>query len=261
VLLASVFRNQILVRELARREITDVHAGQGGGVLWVIVHPLSMFIIYGWLFTAVLKVRIGEQGPADYMVYLFAGLAPWLMTQDVLVRSAVVIFTNSTIVKKVMFPIEALVAKSLLAAVKVQSILLLLVAVYAMVVRETVPPIMLLLLPLFCMHLVLLWGLALLLSSITPYFRDTSEFLRVFLLANIYLIPVMYTPAMVPEALQFTLAINPFSHLIWCYQDIIYFNAIEHPSSWVIMAASSCCMLVLGSYVFSRLRSHIPSVV
>ena len=213
VLLRSVLTQRSLVSELARREMTDIHAGQAGGALWVVVHPIVLFAVYAFLFTTVFQVRIGDRGPSDYMVYLFAGLAPWLMTQDVLSRATGIMFANSTIVKKVLFPTEALVAKSILAALKVQGVLLVTVVAYVVIVREEVPWTMALLPFLFFLHVMLLWGLALFLSVMAPYFRDLSEFMRIFLVINIYLIPVMYVPNMVPKALRFTLTVNPFSHL------------------------------------------------
>jgi lipopolysaccharide transport system permease protein len=261
VLLKSVLAHRSLVLELARREITDVHAGQAGGALWAVVHPIVLFVVYTFLFTTVFKVRIGDRGPSDYMVYLFAGLAPWLMTQDVLSRATGIMFANATIVTKVMFPTEALVAKSIVAALKVQGVLLITVIIYVIVTREEVPWTMVLLPLLLIFHVMLLWGLALLFGVMAPYFRDLSEFMRIFLVVNIYLIPVMYVPAMVPEALRFVLMVNPFSHLIWCYQDLIYFQAIAHPASWAVMAFIALGALFVGSYVFIRLRGHLASVV
>ena len=111
------------------------------------------------------------------------------------------------------------------------------------------------------MHLALVWGLSLLLSAITPYFRDTTEFLRIFMTVNIFLIPVMYLPSAVPHALQFIVYLNPFSHLIFCYHDVLYDNAILHPESWGFMAAFSLLSLMAGSYVFLRLRHHIGSIL
>jgi len=260
-LLRSVWAHRMLVNELSRREISDVHAGEAGGVIWAIVHPLMYFVIFAFLFTTVFKVRIGDRGPTDYMVYLFAGLAPWLMTQDVLSRATTIMVGNSSIVKKVIFPTEALVAKSLLASIRVQGILLAVVILYAIWVRDTVPLSFLLLPVAVVLHVFLMWGLALLLSVSTPYFRDIAEFVRVFLLVNIYLIPIMYLPNMVPEGLRFVLFANPFSHLVWCYQDVLYFNEIQHRLSWVVLSVFSIAAVLFGSYVFNRLKYHLPSVI
>jgi lipopolysaccharide transport system permease protein len=260
-LIRSIGSHWKLVQELARREITDPHAGQLAGPLWLIVHPVMMFLIFAFLFTGVFKVRISDRGPTDYLIYLFAGLSPWLLTQDVLSRATSVMIGNAAVVKKVMFPVEVLVAKTLLASLKVQSVLFVLVCAYTIWARGTVPVTFLYLPLLFVLHIALLWGLALFLSSMTPYFRDIAEFIRVFVMANIYLIPLMYLPSMVPENLQFILAINPFSHLIWCYQDVLYYNEIAHPASWGILAAMAAVALVAGSYVFVRLRHHLGSVL
>jgi lipopolysaccharide transport system permease protein len=260
-LLRSIYGHWGLVRELARRDLTDLHAGQAAGVIWLVIHPVTMFLVYAFLFTVVFKVRIGNGGPSDYLIYLFSGLAPWLLTQDVLSRAPGVLLNNQTIVKKVMFPIEVLVAKTVASAVVVQTILMGAVIGYIVYKHNIFQPMYLMLPVVVVLHLILLWGLALLLSSFTPYFRDLGEVVRIFLTVNIYLIPVMYVPSMLPTGMQFALLLNPFSHLIWCYQDVLYSHALAHPHAWIVLGVMSASALLAGSYVFVRLRHHFASVI
>jgi lipopolysaccharide transport system permease protein len=259
--ISGVWKQRSLVWEMARRELTDMHAGQTVGIVWLLAHPLLQFVVYAFLFTTVFQVRIAGKGPEDYLIYLFCGLAPWLMTQDILARAPNTIIANQSIVKKVMFPLEVLVCKTVVASVVVQAILMVCAFAYIFIARGTFPMIYLLLPIVILMHLCLLWGLALLLSAITPYFRDTPEIVRIFVTINVYLLPILYLPEAVPGALQTLLSINPFSHLIWCYQDVMYFNAIIHPYSWFITAAFSLGMLMSGSYIFARLRHYFASVL
>lgn len=260
-LMRSLWVHRVLTLELARRETRDLHAGQSGGLVWALAHPVLMFLVYAFLFTAVLKVRIGDNGPADYTLYLFSGLMPWLFTQDVMTRSAPVMIANQGIVKKVMFPVELLVAKTVLASIQIYSVLFALVVVAVVAVRGEIPWTLALLPLLIGAHLALCCGLALLLGAITPYFRDTTEFLRIFLSINLFLLPVMYLPEMVPSAMRFVVVLNPFSALIWCYQDVLYFGRIAHPGAWIALAVIAALTLVAGSLVFSRLKSHISSVI
>lgn len=257
----SIWRHRGLVREMARREMTDLHAGQMAGVVWLAVHPILMFAVNAFLFSVVFSVRIGERGPTDYLVYLFSGLAPWILTADVLSRSANVIIANSAIVKKVTFPTEVLVAKTVLSSLTVQGLLFVCVLIYTMVTRGTIQVSFLLLPFLFMLHLALLWGWSLLIASLTPYFRDAPELVRVFVTVNIYLVPIVYLPGMVPAPLRFLISLNPYSYLVWCYQDIIYHGRITSISSWIVLSCFSIVMLILGSYVFSRLRHHFSSVM
>jgi len=135
------------------------------------------------------------------------------------------------------------------------------VVIYIAVARQAIPPTFLLLPFLLVLHLALLWGLALLLGSVTPYFRDVPELVRVFVTLNIYLMPVLYLPDMVPAELRFVLAINPFSSLIWCYQDVLYSGSIRHPGAWVALPLISGAALAVGSYAFVRLRQHFADVL
>jgi lipopolysaccharide transport system permease protein len=260
-LIGSIIRHRSLVWEMAKRDLTDRHAGQVVGIVWLAVHPLLQFAVYAFLFAVVFKVRVGDRGPSDYLIYLFSGLVPWLLTQDVLARSASAIVENSSIVKKVMFPIEVLTAKTMVSSVAVQSVLFAAVVIYIAVARQAIPPTFLLLPFLLVLHLALLWGLALLLGSVTPYFRDVPELVRVFVTLNIYLMPVLYLPDMVPAELRFVLAINPFSSLIWCYQDVLYSGSIRHPGAWVALPLISGAALAVGSYAFVRLRQHFADVL
>ena len=257
----SIIKHRTLVMEMSRREMTDMHAGQVAGVVWLVVHPLLLFAVYAFLFTIVFKVRIEGRGPNDYLVYLLSGLVPWLLTQDVLSRTANVLVANISIVKSVMFPIEVLVAKTVVSSVVVQFVLFAATVIYIVVARGAVPATFLLLPVVFGLHLLMLWGLALLLAAITPYFRDVPEILRVFLTVNIYLMPIMYLPDMAPAPLRFILIVNPFSSLIWCYQDVLYFGSIVHPAAWAALAAMSVGSLAAGSYVFARLRYYLAGVL
>lgn len=260
-ILRSYVEHRRLVSALAWRELTDMHAGEGAGALWIVVHPVVLMIVYAFLFTVALKVRIGDKSSGDYVVYLFAGLAPWFLTQDVMARSCSVMLSNISIVKKVMFPLDVLVAKTILASLIAQSILLIVVCAVALFVKAHIPWTFALLPILAIIHITLLIGLGLFFSAISPYFRDTPELVRIFLTVNMYFMPVMYLPNWIPEKLQFILTANPFSHLIWCYQDAIYFEAIVHPWSWLITALFATFTLLAGSAVFLRLRHHIPSVL
>jgi lipopolysaccharide transport system permease protein len=257
----SIIRHRALVWEMSRREVTDMHAGQIAGVVWLFVHPLLLFAVYALLFTVVFKVRIAGRGPNDYLIYLFSGLVPWLLTQDVLSRTGNVLIANLSIVKSVLFPVEVLVAKTVVSSVLVQGVLFAATVIYIVVARGTIPATFLLLPVLLALHLLMLWGLALLLAAITPYFRDVPELVRVFLTVNIYLMPVMYLPDMAPAPLRAVLFVNPFSSLIWCYQDVLYYGSVVHPAAWAVCAAMSAASLAAGSYVFARLRYYFAGVL
>jgi lipopolysaccharide transport system permease protein len=105
-----VTKHRVLTLHLARREVTDRYTGQVLGLLWTILHPLTLILVYVFVFRYVFRVTIGGSGalPFDYTTYLLAGVIPWLGFQDALARSSTVMTANANLVKQVIFPVEIL---------------------------------------------------------------------------------------------------------------------------------------------------------
>ena len=76
-----------------------------------------------------------------------------------------------------------------------------------------------------------------------------------------YLVPIVYRPDMVPAQLQPLLHFNPFSHMVWCYQDACYYGDFEHLRSWFIFPLGAVLTFLLGYSLFRKLQTHFGSVL
>lgn len=259
-LVALLARYHQLVFELTKREIFERYAGQVLGPLWVIGHPLLLMGLYVFIFAVVFPTRfpIDAEMPRTYVVYILAGLVPWLAFADGMNRTCVVVIANAGLVKQVAFPVEVLPIKGALAAFTTQLVATAMLILYVAVVDPAGLSMMLLLLPLlFVLQIMAMIGVAYLLAAIAVFFRDLRELVQLFTTAGLFLAPILFLPHWVEKAwppLAWALRLNPFSHLVWCYQDAIYFGRFEHPWSWLITAVLSVAVFALGFRVFRRLR-------
>jgi lipopolysaccharide transport system permease protein len=57
------------------------------------------------------------------------------------------------------------------------------------------------------------------------------------------------------------LYLNPFSYMIWCYQDALYFGRFEHPAAWVVFPLASLFTFALGYRVFRKLKTFFGNVL
>jgi lipopolysaccharide transport system permease protein len=55
--------------------------------------------------------------------------------------------------------------------------------------------------------------------------------------------------------------INPFSHMVWCFQDIVYFGRIAHPYAWIVFPLLSLVVFYVGFRVFRKLRPMFGNVL
>jgi lipopolysaccharide transport system permease protein len=253
---AVLVRHRQLIWAMAKREIFERYAGQLLGAAWAFAHPLILMGVYLFIFGYVFRVRLGgtPDMPLDYPAYLLAGIVPWLALAEGLNKAPTAVTNNASLVKQVVFPLEVLPTKTVLASMLAQTTGLTVLIVYVLATYGSLPTTYLLLPLVMLMQFVLTVGLAFLLAAVGVFVRDLKDVVQVLTLIGVYLLPVLYLPAMVPELFRPLLYLNPFTYLIWCYHDICYYGRIEHPVAWIVMVPLSVITFVVGWRVFHRLR-------
>lgn len=258
-----LLRRRQLLQAMVRREIVDPYAGQMIGSVWAIAHPMILMLIYLLVFSFIFRMRLGGTAghPMNYPVYMLSGLIPWMTFQICLSKGVGVITANANLVKQVVFPIEILPVKTVLASAIPQVISLLLLTVYVLIVYAALPWTYALVPVLFACQLLAMAGAAYVLSALGVYLRDLKEFVQVFTAAGIYAMPIFYLPEMVPPFLKPVLYLNPFSHMVWCYQDLLYFGEFRHPVSWFVFLPLSVLAFYGGWRVFNKLKIYFGSLL
>jgi lipopolysaccharide transport system permease protein len=256
-------KHRQLTWEMAKREITDRYTGQVLGSIWAILHPLTLILVYIFIFVVVFKIKIGgtKEMPLDYTTYLLSGLIPWLSFQESLSKSSTVINNHANLVKQVVFPIEILPIKSVISSLITQLIFLVILIVYVVISQKFLPLTYFLLPVLLFLQSLSMLGVAYILSSIGAYFKDIKDIIQVISVVGVYLLPIFYLPESVPGLFRPILYINPFSYLIWCYQDVLYYGRFEHPWAWLVLIIISHGIFTTGYLVFRKLKVMFGSVL
>jgi lipopolysaccharide transport system permease protein len=262
-LASLLFHHWTLTFEMSRREITEKYRGQFFGTFWTIGHPLILMVVYIFVFGFVFRVNIGgtPDMPLDYTVYLLSGLIPWLSFQDSMTKASTVIVGNSNLVKQVIFPIEVLPVKIVIAMLFTQLIFLALLAAYTLITHHALLWTYFLLPLLLFLQALGMVGVSYILASTGPYLRDTKDFVQIFCTVSFYVMPMLYLPVAMPGVVRGVLYANPFSYLIWCYQDALYFGRFEHPWAWLIFSLLSLSIFIFGYRVFRRLKTMFGNVL
>jgi lipopolysaccharide transport system permease protein len=256
-------RNRDLMWEMARREVSDRYVGQAFGLLWAVGHPLFMMGLYVFIFAFVFKNKIGGTYdlPRDYTTYILAGLIPWMAFQDSMAKSCAALTGNAALVKQVVFPLEILPAKSIVASLAPQLISLVILLLYVLARFHGLAWTYFLLPVLLIIQWLAMVGVGYILSSASVYFRDIKDFIQLFALAGMYLMPIVYLPGWVPALFKPFLYVNPFSYMAWCYQDALYYGRFEHPLAWFLWPIFSVVIFVVGYRLFRKLKPGFGNVL
>ncbi len=256
-------RYRHLLIELTKREFVDRYAHQAIGSLWAWLHPLFLMLLYTAIFNFVFAARLGNtiDLPRDFTAFVLTGLVPWLCIQDVLGRGSGAVLDHVSFVKQMAFPMEVLPIKRALSSLPILLTGMSFLVLYQIIVFGSLPwtvvfwPLFFLLLAMFAI------GLVFLLGAVGLFLRDLREIVGVFCTANLFMMPIVFIPDMVPSALELIFYANPFSYMIWMHQDIMIYGRIEHPLAWIVFPTLSLCMVLIGTNVFQRLRPHFGDAI
>jgi ABC-2 type transport system permease protein len=228
--LREIWLSRELLIYLVRTEIKVKYKNSVLGLVWSMAAPAMTLAIYFFVF----QIVLGNKMP-NFVIFLFAGLLIWnLFSLGVLTGTGVVV-NNAGIVKKVSFPREIL-ALAAVGSACVFFFFQVIVLVIFMLVLHVAPdmtyfPVLLLAL---VAGVVLASALAVLLSSINVYLRDTQHLIEVVLTAWFWACPIVYAYQqniglkLGPKGLTFIYFLNPMVPLVLTFQRCIY----AHPTTY-----------------------------
>ena len=253
-------RKAFLLSELVRRDLSVRYAGSFGGAAWTLLNPLVLCGLYSLVFSLIVRIPPPEGFRGTYAEFLLAGLLPWLGFQDALIQSSTSITNQAHLVKKVVFPLELLVAASVVSALLLQMagvvVLAGLSAGFGAGRIHVIP-----LLAGVSLEVLLLIGPAFALAAVTVLFRDLTQILGPLLTIAFYLTPILYPESLVPPSLAFGLDANPLRDVAALFRAGLL--GLEAPPAGRVLAwaAASCVLGFLGYRFFRRSRTAFADIL
>ncbi|MGH2543011.1 MAG: ABC transporter permease, partial [Ardenticatenaceae bacterium] len=98
-----MWRYRDLLYNLTIRDLKVRYKHSVLGILWSLLNPLLMMLVFTFVFTVMQPSSIPH-----YYVFLLAGLLPWNFFSGSVVGAASQIVANGHLIKKVYFPREVL---------------------------------------------------------------------------------------------------------------------------------------------------------
>jgi lipopolysaccharide transport system permease protein len=261
--ISVLYKRRYLTIEMAKQDIFGRFSGQVLGGFWAIGHPFFLMALYMFIFAGVFKQKLGGtiEMPRDFTIYLLAGLIPWLSIQESMNKGVSAIISHANLVKQVVFPIEVLPVKTVIASTFTQIIGLFILLCYSVLISHSAPWTYALLPIVLLMQIIMMIGISYALASVGTYFKDLKDVVQIFSTAGVFLVPAFFLPSQVPEVFKPLIYLNPFSHMVWVYQDVLYFGRIEHPYSWLIFFVLSISCFTLGFRLFCKLKPMFGNVL
>ena len=255
-----------LLKTLVQRDLEARYKGSILGNLWPLLNQLSQLLIYTYVFSIILKVKLSLNGLPEndltFGLWLFAGLIPWIAFTSGFTQAAGSVINQPNLVKKVVFPLGLLPLVSICSAFVESSVglmaLILLVGISAQTVHSTLWLLPLVWLP----QLLLTAGLGYLVAGSTVFLRDVPQTLGVLISLWFYLTPIVYPVSMIPEQWRtWIFWLNPLAAIAEVYRDLVLVGEVKHWGEWGVASVVALIVFYVGLKCYQKLRPAFADVL
>ncbi|MDQ2701763.1 MAG: ABC transporter permease [Pseudomonadota bacterium] len=248
---------------MSKRDVLGRYREASFGLLWSLISPFLMLLIYTLAFGYILKSRWpGTSGNiADFSMLLFVGLIVHGFFAECLNRAPSLIVANPNLVKRIVFPLQILpwmvVLSALFHAVTNSIVFMLLNLAMRGEIVPTLPLLPLVLLPLAIAAL----GVGWLLSSLSVFLRDIGQVTGVVSTALLFLSSAIVPVESLPPHYQFWFKLNPLTFIIDQAREVAFWGRMPDWSGLGLYALGALLFAYFGYAVFQKTRRGFADVI
>jgi lipopolysaccharide transport system permease protein len=263
-LTSSLVKNRQLIYQMTKREVIGRYKGSVMGLAWSFFNPILMLTIYTFVFSVVFKSRWGTTGSGsktEFALILFVGMIIYTLFAETINRAPSLIVGNINYVKKVVFPLEILPVINFGAAL-FHAFISLMVLLLAFVMFNSFIYWTALLIPIVVLpFIILILGLSWLLASLGVFVRDAAQTVGILTTLMMFLSPVFYPIAAVPESFRSFILLNPVSFIIEQARAVLVFGLQPDWFGLSLYLIVAVVVMQLGFAWFQKTRKGFADVL
>jgi lipopolysaccharide transport system permease protein len=255
----TLWRYRELIYFLARRDVSIRYKESVIGIAWAVLQPVLLAIVFSVFLGLLAKVPSDYGVP--YPVFALAGLVLWMFFAQALARASDSAVVSAPLISKVWFPRVVIPVAAALPPT-LDFVIAGVVVIVSMLIYGVSPSPALFLLPLIVpLVLVTALGFGVWLAALNVRYRDVGVAVPFLLQVGLFVTPIIYPYALVPDAAQPFYALNPMVGVLELYRWML-FAAAPFPSLVVLLPLVVVPVAVVaGSLYFARTEGDFADVI
>jgi homopolymeric O-antigen transport system permease protein len=255
---ADIWRYRELLYILAWRDIAVRYKQTAIGVAWAVLRPALTMLV----FVAFRRLVGIERGTVPEPILVLAAVLPWQFFSSALTESSASLLGNANLISKVYFPRLiipfAAVATSLVDFLVTLALLALVMAWYGYAPGPEVLALPAFVLLAFCLAA----GLGLLLAALNVEYRDFRYVVPFVVQFGLFISPIAFTSADVPERWRALYALNPMVGVIDGFRwSLLGGHARLDAANLALCLGVTVALAAIGIAYFRRMERRFADVI
>jgi len=254
--ITQLFSYKDLLRNLVSRDFKTRYKRSYLGILWSLLNPLFIILVYTLAFDYIMKIRV-----KNFPMFFMCGYLPWSYFSSAVMVSLSSLSDSGYLIKAVSFPRE-IIPLSIVFSALLHFLITFVFVFPLLVLYGYLPRWAYFILPMIILlQTVFIFGLGLFFSSIHVFFRDLRYILEVVLMAWFWLTPIAYPISLIPDRYLFFYKLNPMTLFVTAYREVLLNGVLPIPKYWMAILLATVGSLILGSLPFLRIRKRLAEEI
>ena len=264
----KIFINRQIIWNLAINQIKAKYRYPVLGIMWSMLTPLFLSVIFLIAFGIIMKIKTTEY---PFLVYFLSGMFPWIYFSASVLEACNSVVQNNNLIKSVAFYRQNIPLSCILVNLINFFFNLPVLFIFILIFKIKISLYIILLPFVLMLHTLLIIGISLIVSSLQVRIRDTRYILELLVNAIFFITPIFYPLNMIKEISSDFLKIymfNPMASIITLYRitilegytrylpvEVNYFNLIIFPLILTFL------LLYLGFFIFNKLEPSFADFI
>ena len=237
------------------------YAGSLLGMFWIVLGPALLLSLYAIVYTVVFDFRPTVMSRSDYVLYIFAGLVPFLTFSQAITAGTGSLVKDQALLMNAVFPAELIPLREVLSTAPLLLVGFSIIAGLKLLFFGGAYWTWLLI-PVIALAMgMALTGFVWLLSLANLVAKDVQQVLTYLIIMLLISSPIAYTPDMLTGAFRILMYINPLSYYVSSFQQVLVLGQI--PPAEILIGGALIALVSFHSMyaVFDRGKAVVLDYV
>jgi lipopolysaccharide transport system permease protein len=244
---------------LAWRDIQVRYKQTVIGILWSVIQPLLTMTIMVIVFSKIAKLPSGN---IPYPLLVFSAMLPWCFFASSFTASSNSLVSNANLLTKIYFPRIILPASSIIVSL-VDFCISFSILILMMIFYRVIPGWQIMILPIpILLALITSLGAGLWIATLNVKYRDFKYIIPFLVQIGLYISPVGFSSAVIPEKFRLLYSLNPMVGVINVFRwTVLGTKANLYMPGLIVSIGISCLLLISGFIYFRKMEKEFADVI
>lgn len=250
----KIIQHYSLISVLAKRELKVKYSRTFIGIGWVFLQPLVVVTVYTIFFKNLIKLNTED---IPYPQFVLTGLVLWYLFTGIIGKCTHALIESSDLIHKISFP-RIIIIISKIIPVIIECLVLLVLAVLVVCFTHTAIGINAITVIFYFLQItVISLSIGLVCSLLVLKYRDFAHAIPFIINFGIWLTPVFYSAAIVPDEYKNLYRFgNPLALAMEGMRGGLFQDEGISLASW-LMFIISCVLLFISFFIFVKFEKRI----